>query len=129
MGLEQFVEEALDRYGRNCGPRASASSSIQGSLNNLFQGVVPRPPEAGDDTFLNSIFFTVGVAHPSAGASVPDFLQRLCINLRVRFPMSLVFTSQTLLQYSRLFRLIALVHYALQSVKRTWQMITRRTGG
>merc|ERR1712100_240432 len=56
-------------------------------------------------------------------------LERLRINLHLDFPSNLLFSDCMLQQYSRLFRLTALVHYALHSVKRTWELVARPSVG
>ena len=88
---------------------------------------MPRPADPDDDAFLGSVHLAVsskalaGVAR----ASPWQFLQAVEVELSAPFPLNLVFTREVLAAYTKLFRLLALVHFALHCAKGAWLQIRR----
>jgi len=119
--VEPFIIETVERYASPSeSSQTSTSSSLGGLLNLLFHKVVPRPADPDDDAFLSAVHFVVPANMPPS-----RLLDSLRIDLSVKFPLSLAFPGGILMQYSKLFRLLALVHYALHCAKAAWLEVAK----
>ncbi|CAE7649915.1 Grip75, partial [Symbiodinium pilosum] len=75
-----------------------------------------------DDALLSRIMVQ-GPDPSMLGHGPVSFLDGLRFRLKLDFPMSEVFTDRALLQYTRLFRIIALAHHALERLKDAWSAL------
>jgi len=129
--VETFVVEALERYAApgRLDEAVVPLGGVEGAVNMLFEATVPHPHDAEDELFFSSIHFAMAVTPSPLGAGPLKFLEAMRLELRLQFPLSLVFTEHMLLQYSRLFQLLALVQYALHGVKAAWFQMAKLFGG
>eukprot|EP00913_Durusdinium_trenchii_P005501 g5126.t2 len=84
---------------------AAELQRTEAALNGLFQSLVPLSGE--EEAFLS-------------GHGPVRFLDGISFSLKLDFPMSLFFEEPIMLQYSRLFRLVALVNHVLEGLKSSW---------
>lgn len=129
--VETFVVEALERYASpgRLDEAVVPLGGVEGAVNMLFEATVPHPHDAEDELFFSGIHFAMAVTPSPLGAGPLKFLEAMRLELRLQFPLSLVFTEHMLLQYSRLFQLLALVQYALHGVKAAWFQMAKLFGG
>jgi len=125
--VESFVIEAFDRYALRPreGSLAPSPDGLKGALNLLFQATIPRPADLEDDTFLGALRLDIATSSLSLGAGPWKFLQALHLEIGVGLPVGLVFPSNVRWQYTRLFRLLALMLYGLYNIKQSWFRLAR----
>ncbi|CAJ1387196.1 unnamed protein product [Effrenium voratum] len=114
--LEPFLTEAILRYATLRGEEASNAEAV---LDTLFQSLVPRPTKPEDDQFLSRVTLHLGSLPSPIGHGPVRLLDGIRFSLQLDFPMSLFF-DRLMPQYSRLFRIIALVNHTLECLKRSW---------
>ncbi|CAE7646822.1 tubgcp3 [Symbiodinium sp. CCMP2592] len=116
--LEPFLAKAIALYANR--PILDEASVVEGALQALFQSVVPRPSSPEDDALLSRIFLQLSPAPSLLGHGPVSFLDGIRFRMKLEFPMSEIFTERVLMQYTRLFRIIALAHHALECLKGAW---------
>ncbi|CAE7362580.1 tubgcp3 [Symbiodinium sp. CCMP2456] len=116
--LEPFLAKAIALYANR--PILEEASVVEGALQALFQSVVPRPSSPEDDALLSRIFLQLSPAPSLLGHGPVSFLDGIRFRMKLEFPMSEIFTERVLMQYTRLFRIIALAHHALECLKGAW---------
>lgn len=125
--LEHFVIEVLDRYAA---PGAmdqvgAPLGGLEGAINVLFEAVVPHPQTPSDERLFSGIHFAIVESPSPLGAGPLKFLEAMRLDFRVDFPLSTFFSERVLAQYSRLFQLLALVHYSSHGVKNAWSILAK----
>lgn len=133
--LEPFLTEAMMTYAA---PKPSEASDVrlaEEALNLLFQSMVPRPTEPSDDHFLSAVTLHLATVPGPIGHGPVRLLDGIRFSLKLDFPMNLFFPERIMLQYSRLFRMIALVNHTLECLKGSWWFLAstsygmRKSGG
>eukprot|EP00435_Cladocopium_sp_Y103_P045387 s2761_g13.t1 len=127
------VEGAADEASKM--EEASDVRLAEEALNLLFQSMVPRPSEPADDHFLSAVTLHLATVPGPIGHGPVRLLDGIRFSLKLVFPMNLFFPERIMLQYSRLFRMIALVNHTLECLKGSWWFLAstsygmRKSGG
>lgn len=123
---EPFVIEVLERYADpgKANDSAVLPSGLCAAVNMLFHAVANHPTCPHEEAFFTALSFSVADSL-ALGAGPVNFLEAVRVDIKVQPPLSLLFPADVMLQYTKLFQLLALIQYALHGLKLAWFVNSR----